>query len=67
MIGSEANSSGSDWDPVTKLTHYLDPKTKQVSVASLKFWIMMQTCRDHQKWEFDEIKEHQKNMLRLLF
>lgn len=67
MIGSEANSSGSDWDPVTKLTHYLDSKTKQVSVASLKFWIMMHTCRDHQKWEFDEIKEHQKNMLRLLF
>lgn len=68
MIGSEANSSGSDWSPVTKLDHYLDSskKIRQVSVASLKFMIMMQTCKDHQKWEFDEIKDHQANMLRII-
>lgn len=68
MIGSEANSSGSDWSPVTKLDHYLDSskKIKQVSVASLKFMIMMQTCKDHQKWEFDEIKKHQTDMLGII-
>jgi len=43
MIGSEANSSGSNWSPKTKLDHYLDPfgKIGQISVASLKFMIMM--------------------------
>lgn len=65
MIGSEANSSGSNWSPKTKLDHYLDSsgKISQVSVASLKFMVMMQKCHDNQKWEFEEIKEHQDKML----
>ena len=68
MIGSEANSSGSDWSPLTKLDHYLDSskKIRQVSVASLKFMIMMQTCKDHQKWDFEDIRSHQKKVLALL-
>lgn len=68
MIGSEANSSGSNWSPKTKLTHYLDPslKIKRISVASLKFWIMMQICKDKKQWEFDEIKDHQNKMLSIL-
>lgn len=69
MIGSAANSSGSNWSPKTKLDHYLDPfgKIRQISVASLKFMIMMQMCRDHQTWEFDEIREHQEKMIMILF
>ena len=68
MIGSEANSSGSDWSPHTKLDHYLDSsrKIRQVSVASLKFMIMMQMCEDNGKWTFDEIRIHQQKMIRLL-
>lgn len=68
MIGSEANSSGSNWSPEAKLDHYLDSSKKisQISVASLKFMIMMQICRDHQKWEFEEIEEHQKRMVSFL-
>lgn len=68
MIGSEANSSASNWSPVTKLSHYLDSsgKISQISVASLKFMIMMQICKDHQIWEFEEIKEHQDKMISLL-
>lgn len=69
MIGSEANSSGSNWSPKTKLDHYLDPSGKigQISVASLKFMIMMQICKDNQTWEFDEIKNHQDKMMDILF
>ncbi|MBO4864197.1 MAG: DUF262 domain-containing protein [Eubacterium sp.] len=69
MIGSEANSSGSNWSPKTKLDHYLDPSGKigQVSVASLKFMIMMQICKDNQTWEFEEIKNHQDKMMDILF
>lgn len=78
MIGSDANSSGSDWTPKAKLLHYLDPskKIRQVGVASLKFRIMMQMCRDNdesksrkdgQEWMFDDIKEHQNLMLKILF
>lgn len=72
MIGSEANSSGSNWSPKTKLDHYLDAsgKIKQVSVASIKFIIMMQKCKDNQnarvagqEWNFDDIKAHQEKML----
>lgn len=48
MIGAEANSSGSNWDPRTKQTHYADRKSDPVSVASLKFKIMMQKCRDNE-------------------
>ncbi len=77
MIGSEANSSGSNWSPKAKLDHYLDTSGKivQVSVASLKFRIMMQICKDNldartrdngQEWTFHDIKEHQKKMLSLL-
>jgi len=76
MIGSEANSSGSNWRPVSKLLHYLDAsgKIKQVSVASLKFMIMMRKCKDNEKsdragekWHFDkDIKEHQDNMVKML-
>ena len=69
MIGSEANSSGSNWSPKTKLDHYLDPSGKigRVSVASLKFMIMMQICKDNQTWEFEEIKNHQDKMMDILF
>lgn len=77
MIGSEANSSGSNWTPKAKLIHYLDDsgKIKQVSVASIKFMIMMRKCKDHevlndrrtgQEWNFDDIKVHQENMLKVL-
>lgn len=37
MIGAEANSYGSNWDPKTKLDHYSDGKSNPISVASLKF------------------------------
>ena len=81
MISAEANSSGSSWDPKTKLDHYSDGKSDQVSVASLKFKIMMQICQDNHKamlngdikrvagleWNADDIKKHQKKMLDLLF
>jgi len=75
MIGSEANSSGSNWSPKTKLDHYLDAsgKIRQVSVASLKFMIMMQMCKDNQRrrdagkeWLFDDIQAHQEKMLEIL-
>ena len=69
MIGSEANSSGSNWSPKTKLDHYLDTsgKIKQISVASLKFMIMMQMCKDKNEWMFKQIDEHQEKMLKGLF
>lgn len=75
MIGSEVNSSGSNWSPRTKLDHYLDPsgKISRISVASLKFMIMMQMCRDKVKtsqddvgWDFEQIKEHQQKMVLLM-
>ena len=81
MIGVEANSSGSYWDPRTKLDHYSDGKSDQVSVASLKFKIMMQICKDndlairnrvlhrdaHMEWNEEDIKKHQKKMLDIIF
>jgi hypothetical protein len=76
MIGSEANSSGSNWSPKTKLDHYLDAsgKIRQVSVASIKFMIMMQKCKDNEsnrepghEWIFADIKEHQDRMLEIFF
>ena len=75
MIGSEANSSGSNWTPKTKLTHYLDSsrKTKLISVASLKFWIMMQHCKDEKdradglEWNFEDVQLHQEKMVKILF
>lgn len=81
MIGAEANSSGSSWDPKTKLDHYSDGKFDQVSVASLKFRIMMQICQDNHKamlngeldrvagmeWNVEDMQEHQKKMLNIIF
>lgn len=69
MIGSAANSSGSNWSPKTKLDHYLDSsgKISQISVASLKFMVMLQACRDKQMWKFDEIQAHQNKMLEIMF
>lgn len=80
MIGAEANSSGSNWDPRTKLDHYSDGKSDQVSVASLKFKIMMQKCKDndlairngelereaHMEWNAEDIQEHQKKVLDII-
>lgn len=75
MIGSGANSSGSNWSPVTKLAHYLDTsgKVSQVGVASLKLLIMMQRCKDNEgkrpagrEWLADDIREHQEKMVRVL-
>jgi hypothetical protein len=76
MIGSEINSSGNNWDPNAKLSHYLDRgKIRQVSVASIKFMIMMQKCKDNLfenhrenslEWIFDDIKEHQIKMENIL-
>ena len=62
-------------DPKAKLIHYLDEsnKIKYVSVASLKFRIMMQTCKDNlnerptgEEWNHDDIIQHQENMLNIL-
>lgn len=68
MIGSEANSSGSDWSPLTKINYYLDlsKKIKQISIGSLKFMIMMQICKDRDQWELSEIKEHQGKILSIM-
>lgn len=75
MIGADANSSGSDWNPKTKLDHYTDSKHDQVSVASLKFKIMMQICRDNahdenrksgEEWNFIDIRKHQEKMTAIL-
>lgn len=81
MISSEANSSGNNWDPKTKLDHYSDRKADQVSVASLKFKIMMQICKDNNKamlngdlnrdkwmeWNKEDIDLHQEKMLKIIF
>lgn len=68
MIGSEANSSGSNWSPKAKLDFYLDSfgKISRISVASIKFMIMMQVCRDKGSWSFEEIKDHQARMVSVL-
>lgn len=77
MIGSDANSSGSNWNPIDKKNRYLDSKSNQVSVASLKFRIMLQMCQDNYdegiktgnkrkfglEWNVDDIQKHQENML----
>lgn len=70
MIGSEMNSSGSYWEPQTKVHHYLDDhsgKVRHVSVSSLKFLIMLQLCKDKGQWTADEIQTHQRSMLNILF
>ena len=73
MIGAEANSSGSDWIPKVKLDHYCDVKSNPVSVASLKFLIMMQMCRDNEakrdggmEWNAEDMKVHQQKMLDII-
>ena len=80
MIGAEANSSGSNWDPKTKLDHYSDGKSNPVSVASLKFQIMMQKCKDNDlamlngelnrehgmEWNAEDMKVHQQKMLDII-
>jgi hypothetical protein len=76
MIGSEINSSGNSWDPNAKLSHYLDNgKIRQVSVASIKFMIMMQVCKDNMlekrrvqglEWVYEDIQEHQIKMENIL-
>ena len=73
MIGAEANSSGSDWSPKVKLDHYCDVKSNPVSVASLKFLIMMQKCRDNEdkrkdsmEWNAEDMKAHQQKMLDII-
>lgn len=76
MIGSAINSSGSNWNPQAKLSHYLDNgKVNQVSVASLKFMIMMQMCKDNLlegkrkqglEWIYDDIISHQQKMTEIL-
>lgn len=76
MIGADANSSGSNYAPKVKLEHYLDTlsgKVKLVSVASLKFMIMMQTCKDNigkrescAEWNREDMVTHQKKMKEFL-
>lgn len=80
MIGADANSSGSDWNPIEKNNRYLDQKSNAVSVASLKFRIMMQRCQDNydegvrngdkratgQEWDFNDISDHQEKMLEII-
>lgn len=78
MIGGEINSSGNSWSPKTKLDHYLDAsgKIRQISVASIKFMIMMQKCKDNTyeknrehglEWIYEDIIEHQGKMESILF
>lgn len=76
MISSEANSSGNNLDAATKLIRYSDRGFDAVSVASLKFKIMMQICRDNRdnaerqngmQWNKEDMQKHQNAMLRILF
>ena len=75
MIGHDMNSSGSDWSPKVKLDHYLDAsgKINRVSVASLKFMVMMQACKDNVdvsdtglEWVYEDIERHQEAMVDVL-
>jgi hypothetical protein len=75
MIGSDVNSSASNWSPRVKRDHYLDAsgKIRQVSVASLKFLIMLQKCKDNadtreagKEWVFKDITEHQRLMVKFM-
>ena len=77
MIGSDANSSGSNWNSIDKKNRYLDSKSNQVSVASLKFRIMLQMCQDNYdegikngikrefgyEWNAEDMQKHQEKML----
>lgn len=80
MIGAEANSSGSNLNPYSKVLHYTDRKYNQIGVASLKFKIMMQKCQDNyiamhndklnresgMEWNEEDIQEHQQRMLDII-
>lgn len=81
MIGSDANSSGSNWNPFYKKNRYLDTKSNQVSVASLKFRVMLQICQDNYdagitdstvkrlpglEWNVDDMVRHQEKMLNII-
>ena len=81
MIGSDANSSGSNWNPIDKKNRYLDTKSNQVSVASLKFLIMLQICQDNYdagiknknikrqfglEWDVEDMVQHQEKMLEII-
>ena len=81
MIGSDANSSGSNLNPIYKKNRYLDTKSNQVSVASLKFRIMLQICQDNYddgikdntlkrpfglEWNLDDMVQHQAKMLEII-
>jgi len=75
MIGSDVNSSASNWSPRVKRDHYLDAtgKIRQVSVASLKFLIMLQKCKDNadireagKEWIFEDIEAHQQLMVTIM-
>ncbi len=81
MIGADANSSGSNLSPRAKVDRYTDGKSDPVGVASLKFRIMMQACRDNQsailtgnlerkpdmEWNYEDIRKHQEKMLDVIF
>ena len=81
MIGSDANSSGSNWNPIDKKNRYLDAKSNPVSVASIKFRIMLQMCQDNYdagikgdkskrpfglEWNGTDMVEHQEKMLDII-
>ena len=81
MIGAEANSSGSNWNPIEKNNRYLDSKSNQVSVASLKFRIMLQICKDNydkgvrgenggrksgDEWNVEDMNHHQSKILDII-
>ena len=81
MIGSDANSSGSNYNPIEKNYRYLDVKSNQVSVASLKFRIMLQICQDNYdagiknekpkrefglEWNDEDMLRHQEKMLEII-
>ena len=81
MIGSDANSSGSNWNPFDKKNRYLNTKSNQVSVASLKFRIMLQMCQDNYnagitdetkrrtsglEWNAKDMVKHQEKILEIV-
>ena len=81
MIGSDANSSGSNWNPIDKKNRYLDAKSNPVSVASIKFRIMLQICQDNYdagikdeklkrdfglEWNSEDMVKHQKKILEII-
>ena len=45
---------------------YSSKKINNVSVASLKFMVMMQMCKDKGDWLFEDIQAHQTKMLAIL-